>query len=87
MKRTQKQRTEKALEIGNLVEEKGIGFFTRNNDRSMTIFIRGAHGNDPNQWLNARAVEELLGPMARGGVEIDKISSHLFIRIPEAYSE
>lgn len=84
---TQKQRTDRALNIANQLEESGAGFFNRNSDNSMTIFIRGAHGNDPNQWLNARKVEDALGSIVGKGIEIDKQSGLLFINVPKVYTK
>lgn len=86
MKLTQKQRTKKALEIANQFEETRAGFFSRNSDNSMTIFIRGAHGNDPNQWLNARKLAETLGSLASGDVQIDRHAGLLYIVVKDVYT-
>lgn len=89
MKRlSQKQKTEKALEIANLVESKHAGFFSRNSDNSMVINIRGAHGNDPNQWHNARAIEQMFcdAKIRTKGIEIDQYAGLLVIVVPGVYT-
>lgn len=67
------------------MEDKGAGFFNRNSDGSMTIFVRGAHGNDPNQWHNARAIQNAIGYQAEE-IKPDPQSGHLVIRVRNVYS-
>lgn len=66
------------------LEDSGAGFFNRNSDGSMSIFVRGAHGNDPKQWVNARAVQNWIGYQA-SEIKPDPMSGHLIIRVKDVY--
>lgn len=70
-----------ALKILAHVEESGTGFWSRNSDDSITIWVRGAHGNDPNQWHNARQIETSFLGRAFDGIVPDLQSGLLRIRI------
>lgn len=74
----------KALAIANEVERTGVGFFSRSKD-DMHIWIRGAHGNDPNQWYNANKVLFALGLAAKSGIVPDPMSGHLIITVSDIY--
>lgn len=61
------------------VEETGAAFFTRDGD-NITVWVRGAHGNDPLQWMNARSIEQTVGILGRG-ITPDLQSGHLKLKI------
>jgi len=63
------------------IEDNGAGFWSRNSDQSISIFVRGAHGNDPTQWKNARAIEDLFGLMVSEGITPDPQSGHLYLKL------
>lgn len=73
----------KILEILIQFEDEGAGFFNRNSNNTFTVWIRGAHGNDPNQWHNARELQRVLGVYG-GDIQPDPQSGHLrmSVRIP-----
>lgn len=83
-KQKQEAKFKKVMGIAKEMEEKGAGFFNRNSDGSMSMFIRGAHGNDPNQWRNARAIQDALG-VHGGEIKPDPQSGHLVMRIEGVY--
>lgn len=83
MKLTREQKLKKILDIANQVEQAGAGFFSRHG-KDIIINFRGSHGNDPNQWINARSVQDALGVY---GTEIipDAMSGLLYIKIENVY--
>lgn len=70
-----------ALKILTNTETTGAGFWNRNSDDSISIWIRGAHGNDPTQWDNARQLENAFGNRVISGITPDPQSGHLLLRI------
>jgi hypothetical protein len=73
------------LKIANAVEQSGAGFFNRvGND--MIIYVREAHGNDHNQWGNARKIQDSLGSRA-GEIVPDPQSGHLYIKVKDVYNK
>lgn len=79
------------LSIVNAWEATGKAWFTRNSDDSMTIFIRDPRlwGGNPNteHWENARAIESAVHAVTKrtSGVEIDRQSGCLTLRVRDAY--
>ena len=51
----------------------------------MVIYIRGKHGNDPDQWPNANAIAEACG--AYESPKPDRLSGHLVIKLESIYTE
>lgn len=78
-------KTQKILKIVNQFESEGKGFFSR-VDKDMFIYIRGAHGNDPNQWTNARTLQDSLGVFGRD-IQPDPQSSHLVMHLKNIYTK
>lgn len=83
----------KILAIVNKWEATGKLFFNRNSDGSMTIFIRDPRlwGGNLNieHWQNANEVEsELIAAKAKmlSGIQIDKLSGNLVIRVKDVYN-
>lgn len=70
-----------ALTYLQRIEDNEAGFWSRNSDQTITIFVKGAHGNDPRQWHNARQIEDLFGGMVKDGITPDPMSGHLIIRL------
>jgi hypothetical protein len=76
----------KVLEIVNKFESEGKGFFSRCSNGDMIINIRGAHGNDPNQWINANELNDSLGLLG-GNIRPDPMSGHLVLTIKNIYNK
>jgi hypothetical protein len=62
------------------LEDSGAGFWHRNSDGSITVFVRGAHGNDPMQWEYAHRIVNHFGSLA-GMIQPDAQSGHLTIKL------
>lgn len=65
------------------IEHKGAGFFNRNSDGTYTIWVRGAHGNDPSQWHNATEISKAFGGLVKEGPTPDPQSGLLRIVVRE----
>lgn len=75
----------KIIQALTKIEESGAGFWHRGKGNIINIFVRGEHGNDPNQWLNARSIENYFGARVIEGIKPDWTSAALVISIKGFY--
>lgn len=76
-------RLKRLLEIVNRFESQGKGFFNRSGN-DMNIWVRGKHGNDPNQWKNANELVREIGHIS-SQPKPDPQSGHLLIKCKGVY--
>lgn len=70
----------KKLKTLQYIEEQGVGFWTRTK-KEITIWIRASKVNDPNQWSNARIIEEFFRCDLIQPAQPDTLSGNLIIKI------
>ena len=75
----------KILEALTKIESNGAGFWRRGKDNVINIFVRGEHGNDPNQWINARSIENYFGCRVIEGAKPDWLSGTITMSIEGFY--
>ncbi len=68
------------------IEKSGAGFYNRNSDGTMSIFVRGSSGNDPAQWANANAIADHFGGLVRS-VAPDPQSGHVVVTIKDPFKQ
>lgn len=71
----------KAIKALNDAEKTGACFWSRKSNNVASVFVRGAHGNDPNQLINARRIQEFFGTRALTEIKPDPMSGHLIVEV------